>query len=96
MAYGLGASLSSAGLAGQGAQQQREATAMLGAAADQEQQRKLKNEQIEAERKQGNQQLGSTVGAAAGMAIGAEYGSVGGPWGAVIGGVLGALGSRLF
>ena len=88
MAYGLGASLSNAGLAGQGAQQQREATALLGAAADQEQKRKLANEQTEVARKQGNQQLG----AAGGAAIGSSFG----PWGTVIGGVLGALGGRLF
>lgn len=92
MAYGLGASLGSMGLVGQGQKQQAEATAMLGDAAKQEQDRIIMNERNEAARKQGNQQLGATAGAMAGM----TYGSSLGPWGAVIGGLVGGLAGGLF
>ena len=96
-AYGLGYSLNSmmgsagSGLVGQGMQQQRDATAELGLAADQEQQRIITNQQREAARKAGNQQLGATAGAL----VGAEYGSSIGPWGTLIGGLVGAVAGRL-
>lgn len=92
MAYGLGASLGSMGLVGQGQKQQADATQMLADAAKQEQDRNLMNERNEQARKQGNQQLGATAGAMVGM----QYGSSMGPWGAVIGGLVGAVAGNLF
>jgi hypothetical protein len=91
MSYGIGG-----GLAGYGQDQQRAASGMLGDAAAQEAQRNEANTQQEAQRKQGNQQLGATLGTMGGMALGAQYGSVGGPWGAVIGGLVGAVAGSLF
>lgn len=89
--YGLGG-----GLAGYGQAQQAEATQMLGQAAASENQRNIENEQLESQRKQGNQQLGATLGTLGGMALGAQYGSAAGPWGAVIGGLVGAVAGNLF
>lgn len=91
--YGLGGG----GLAGVAQSQQRLGADMLGKAADQEQQRQFKNEEIERARKAGNQQLGGTLGGlAGGAAAGAMYGSSVGPWGTLIGGVLGAVAGGLF
>lgn len=91
--YGLGGG----GLAGVAQGQQREAAAMLGKAADAEQEREIKNEAIERERKAGNTQLGSTLGGlAGGAAAGAMYGSSAGPWGTLIGAGLGAVAGGLF
>lgn len=92
MAYGLGG----VGLAGYGLDQKQGAMRMMGDAAQQEQQRNIKNEQIRAQRKAGNQQLGSTLGAMGGMYIGASYGSAGGPIGAAIGALVGAAAGSLF
>lgn len=92
MAYGIGANLNSMGLVGQGIAQQREATAALGQAAEQEQRRNLENEQRERARKQTNMSTGATAGAL----IGAQYGSALGPWGTVIGGLAGGLAGGLF
>jgi hypothetical protein len=85
--FGVGASLASLGAA-----QKKEAIETAGKVADQEQKRNMFNDQLEAQRKSGNQQLGATVGALAG----AQYGSALGPWGAVIGGVVGAVAGGLF
>jgi phage tail tape-measure protein len=90
--YGVGASLGKSGLVGVGLQQKSDASAALGRAADEEQQRILANERAERERKQQNQSLGATAGALAG----AQYGSAAGPWGAVIGGVIGGVAGGLF
>lgn len=84
--YGVGASLASMGV-----DQRREATQMLAKAADQESDRNVKNKMLEAQEKQGRQQLGGTVGAA----LGAQYGAALGPWGALIGGALGAIAGGL-
>lgn len=92
MAYGLGASLGNMGLTGQGIQQQQDATAMLGKAADEEQRRIMDNQRAESERKRGNQTLGATAGAMAGMYYGASLG----PWGAMAGAVAGAVAGGLF
>lgn len=89
--FGLGG-----GLAGVGMGQQREAAQLLGAAADQEQQREIGNQQLEQQRKAGNTQLGATVGGLGGMAMGAQMGAVGGPMGALIGGAIGAIAGGLF
>lgn len=78
-------------LMGLGAAEKRAGMKLLGDAAEEETRRNAKNAQLEAERKAGNSQLGSTLGSAAGMAIGASYGSAGGPWGALIGGAIGAI-----
>lgn len=78
-------------LMGLGSAQKRAGMSLLGNAAEEETRRNIKNEQLEAERKAGNSQLGSSVGSAAGMAIGASYGTAGGPWGALIGGAIGAI-----
>lgn len=92
--YGLATSIrgpgsSGAGLTGLGQQQQRTATSLLGQAADAEQQRNIQNQQIEAQEKSQNTQMGGMVG---GAAAGAAFG----PWGALIGGVVGAFaGSQL-
>ena len=99
--YGIGASIANAGkrpvgtpLVAQGLDQQKEAIGQLTTAAGEESQRGAKNTMLEAEAKQGNQMLGSTLGG--GAAAGAMYGSAAGPWGTVIGGVLGALAGSLF
>ncbi len=89
--YGVGASLASLGMS-----QKNDAYAALGKAAEEEERRNQMNKELEAQRKAGNQQLGSTLGATAGMAVGAQYGSTMGPWGALIGGLVGAAASRLF
>lgn len=89
--YGL-----SGGLAGAAIGQQQQAMELMGRAADQEQSRILGNEQLERERKAGNQQLGSTLGGLAGWAVGAQYGSAAGPWGAALGGLVGAVAGGLF
>ncbi len=102
--YGIGASIANAGKQGYGASlveqslaQQKEAIGQLTTAAGEETQRNARNTMLEAEAKQGNQMLGSTLGGlAGGAAAGAMYGSAAGPWGTVIGGVLGALGGSLF
>lgn len=91
-AYGLGA----AGLAGAGLEQKNEAMQTLGALAEQETSRNIANDQMEAQRKAGNQQLAGTVGAMGGMMLGASYGAAGGPIGALIGGVVGAVAGSLF
>lgn len=91
MAYGLGA----AGLTGVGLQQKQDAIRIMGEAADQEQQRNIHNEQVRAQRKAGNQQLGATLGSMAGMYMGASYGSAGGPIGAAIGAVVGLVAGGL-
>jgi phage tail tape-measure protein len=90
--YGVGASLGKLGLVGVGLQQKSDASAALGRAADEEQQRVLENERLERARKQQNQSLGATAGALAG----ATYGASLGPWGAVVGGLVGGLGGSLF
>lgn len=84
------------GLATMGQQQQQMATGILGDAASQEAQRNQQNEQMEAARKQGNQQLGATLGTMGGMAAGAQMGAGLGPWGALIGGALGAIAGNYF
>lgn len=90
--YGVGASLASLG---QG--QMQEATRVLAESANQESERKQRNEMLRAQEKAGKQQLGGTLGAAAGGAIaGAQYGTAAGPWGALIGGVVGAVAGGLF
>jgi uncharacterized protein YcfJ len=89
--YGVGASLAS-----MGQDQKRESTQVLSQAADEESRRNAQNTQLEAQRKQGNQQLGSTLGALGGFALGAQTGSVGGPLGALIGGAVGAIAGGLF
>jgi len=102
--YGIGASIANASkrpvgtpLVAQGLDQQKEAIGQLTTAAGEETQRNARNTMLEAEAKQGNQMLGSTLGGlAGGAAAGAMYGSAAGPWGTVIGGVLGALGGSLF
>jgi hypothetical protein len=80
---GIGGGLVSVGLG-----QQRQASDMLGNAADQEAERNIGNRQREQQRKAGNVQLGATAGA--------YYGSSLGPYGALIGGVVGAIGGGLF
>lgn len=90
--YGVGASLGKLGLVGVGLQQKSDASAALGRAADEEQQRNLQSEANERNRKQQNQTLGATAGALAG----ATYGSAIGPWGTVIGGLVGGLAGGLF
>lgn len=92
MAYGIGASLNSMGLVGQGIAQQREATDMLAKAADEEQRRNLQDEQREQQRKQTNRMAGASAGALAG----ATYGSSLGPWGTIVGGLAGGLVGGLF
>jgi hypothetical protein len=89
--FGVGASLAS-----MGQDQKREAVTMLKGAADEESKRNAENTMLEAQRKQGNKQLGGTLGAIGGMALGAEYGSAIGPWGALIGGAIGAVAGGLF
>jgi hypothetical protein len=89
--YGIGASLAS-----YGTDQKRQAMLELGSAAEQENKRKIANEQNAQAEKQGKIQLGSTLGAMGGMAMGASYGTAGGPIGALIGGALGALAGGLF
>jgi hypothetical protein len=96
MAYGVGASLATlgrrgggAGLAGEGASREAEATQMLGDVAAQETQRNIQNQRMAAQEKAGNQQLGSTLGSVAGFAVG-------GPVGSMVGGVLGGLAGGLF
>lgn len=90
--YGVGASLGKSGLVGVGLRQKSDASAALGRAADEEQQRNLANERAEQQRKQQNQSLGATAGALAG----ATYGSSIGPWGTVIGGIVGGLAGGAF
>lgn len=82
--YGVGATLASLGTAAK-----NDAMNSLGQVANQETQREATNKQLDAQRKQGNQQLGATGGALAGFAIG-------GPVGAMIGGTVGAIASGLF
>jgi uncharacterized protein YcfJ len=89
--YGVGASLAS-----MGQEQKQEAAKVLGQAADEESKRNAQNKVLASQRKQGNQQLGSTLGALGGFALGAQYGSVGGPLGALIGGAVGAIAGGLF
>lgn len=84
--YGVGASLVDFGQ-----DQEREATQMLRQSAEDETRRNIQNKQLEAQEKQGRQQLASSVGSAAGFALGAQTGSIGGPWGALIGGAIGYL-----
>lgn len=87
--YGLATSIrgpgsSGTGLTGLGAQQQRTATNLLGEAADAETARNIQNQQIQAQEKSQNSQLG-------GMAGGAAAGAAFGPWGALVGGLVGAF-----
>jgi phage tail tape-measure protein len=104
--YGIGASLAS-----YGADQKRQAMLELGSAAEQENARNIKNQQLSQAEKQGKIQLGSTLGAmggmaagtaiaaggaAAGAASGAAAGSVLPGLGTLIGGALGALAGGLF
>lgn len=91
MARGVGATLQSLGQA-----QQQEAMTMLGNAAEQENSRNIKNEQIEQQQKAGKVQLGLTLGALGGFYAGAQVGAVGGPLGALIGGTVGAIAGGLF
>lgn len=90
--YGLGTPMSPGaggdlGLAGAGVEQQREASDMLGLAAQQEAQREATNAGLRQQRKQGR------MGAAAtGATIGAQYG---GGWGALAGGVIGYVAAGL-
>ena len=102
--FGIGANLSTYGgrgrsgtLSAYGEDVQREATQELQAASDEETRRNVKNTQIVAQNKAGNQQLGGAIGGLAGGAIaGAEWGSAAGPWGTLIGGVVGAIAGGLF
>jgi len=82
--YGVGATLASLGTAAK-----NDAMNSLGQAANQETQREATNKQIDAQRKQGNQQLTATAGALGGFALG-------GPVGAMIGGAVGAIAGGLF
>lgn len=93
---GLGTTLGAGGLVGFGQDQQQQAVQLLGRAAEQENDRNLANEQLERQRKAGNQQLGATVGTLGGFAAGASYGAGAGPWGAVIGGLIGAIAGGAF
>ncbi len=93
--YGIGAAIAkNAGrgmgpsLVEQGLGQQKEAIGELTTAAGEEARRNAQNTMLEAEAKQGNRMLGSTIGSLAGSAFG--------PWGSVVGGALGALGGSLF
>ncbi len=93
--YGIGASIANASkrpvgtpLVAQGLDQQKEAIGQLTTAAGEEARRNAQNTMLEAEAKQGNRMLGSTIGSLAGSAFG--------PWGSVVGGALGALGGSLF
>lgn len=93
--YGVGASLASygrrgqnGGLAGAAANQEAEATQLLGAAASQETARNVENTQLRAQQKAGNAQLGSTIGALAGSVIPGV--------GTLVGGILGGLAGSLF
>lgn len=63
---GVGASLVSQGL-----QEKSQAMGILGKAADEESQRNVQNQQIQAADKAGKQQLGATVGATLGLVYGA-------------------------
>lgn len=90
MTYGVGAALNNMSLVGQGLGQKADATNTMAKAADEEQRRNMQNEQAEAQRKAGNQQLGATGGAMLGMM------ALGGPWGALLGGVVGAAAGNLF
>jgi predicted lipid-binding transport protein (Tim44 family) len=77
--------------------QKRQAMRQLGDAAEEEQKRNIKNNQIEAERQAGNSQLGGQLGGlAGGAAAGAMYGSSAGPWGTLIGGAVGAIAGKYF
>ncbi len=91
MARGVGATLQSLGQA-----QQQDAMTTLGAAAEQENSRNIKNEQIEQQQKAGKVQLGTTLGALGGFYAGSQVGAVGGPLGALIGGTVGAIAGGLF
>ena len=98
--FGVGANLSNYGsrgrspsLAAYGMDQEAEATKELGVAATEETKRKAANTMAEAEAKQGNAALGSSLG---GLAGGAALGSSIGPWGTVIGAVVGGLAGSLF
>lgn len=87
--YGLATSIrgpasNGAGLTGLGQSQQRDATSLLGQAADQETARNIQNQQIAVQEKSQNAQMGGAAGGAAG-------GAMFGPWGALIGGVIGGL-----
>lgn len=93
--YGVGASLASygrrgqtGGLAAAGANQEQEASQLLGDAAAQETQRNAQNTQLESQAKQGNAALGASIGALAGSVIPGV--------GTLIGGVLGGLAGGLF
>jgi outer membrane lipoprotein SlyB len=89
--YGVGATLASLGTTAK-----NDAMNSLGQVVGQEAQRESTNKQIDAQRKQGNQQLATTVGALGGFALGAQAGAVGGPMGALIGGAVGAIAGGLF
>lgn len=84
MAYGVGASLGSLGLAGMGMEQQKQATDALGKAADDEQRRIIENRRQEQQRKTTN----ASTGAAAGAMIGTQIMP---GWGTAIGAVVGGL-----
>lgn len=93
--YGIGAAVANArkrplgpSLVEQGLGQQKEAIGELTTAAGEEAARNARNTMLEAEAKQGNQMLGSTIGSLAGSAFG--------PVGSVVGGALGAIGGSLF
>ena len=91
MARGVGATLQSLG---QGVQQ--DAMSTLSAAAEQENRRNMKTQQIEQQQHAGKVQLGTTLGALGGFALGAKVGAVGGPMGALIGGAVGAVAGGLY
>lgn len=87
--YGEGLNVNTAAsggetLLGLGAAQKRAGMALLGKSAEDEARINSRNKQVEAERRAGNSQLGSTLG---GAAAGAAFG----PWGALIGGAIGAI-----
>jgi uncharacterized membrane protein len=100
--YGLGTSVRGPSgngdtILGLGANQQKQATEMLGRVAEEETKRNIANKQALAADKAGNVQLASVVGGLAGGAYaGATYGSAAGPWGMLIGGVIGAVAGGLF
>ncbi len=80
-----------------GLRRQMEGEAMTGLqnlAAQQQQQKALNSEVLQAEKQQTMQAVG--MGAGAGALAGAKMGSVGGPMGAAIGAGIGLLASSLF
>ncbi len=76
-------------------QTRREALEGLGSTAQLETQRETANQQLKAQKKQGQMSM-IGVGAGTGAAIGATYGAAGGPIGMGIGAAAGLLASSFF